>query len=352
MPEARRLTAKQRVRGRAAYWLVLLVLLAALAGGAFLLWRDYRAFTDAPLPGVQAGATFELERGTSFRDFVRELRKRGISAAKPLYWRALGRELEVSGRLHAGEYALTPGLTPRDLLLRMAAGQVVQHRFTIVDGWTFRELRLALAGEPGLQVRTQGLADDDLAHQLGIQDGRPEGWFLPETYAWVKGDSDLDLLKRAHAAMRKALDKAWASRDADLRLATPYDVLILASIIEKETGVAAERTLIAGVFLRRLKFNMRLQTDPTVIYGMGAAYDGNIRRRDLDTDTPWNTYTRDGLPPTPIALPGVPALEAAVHPAPGDVLYFVARGDGSHEFSPTLDAHNRAVQKYQLRHKQ
>ncbi|MFI4970953.1 MAG: endolytic transglycosylase MltG, partial [Lysobacterales bacterium] len=173
-------------------------------------------------------------------------------------------------------------------------------------------------------------------------------WFLPETYAWVKGESDFDVLKRANAAMRKVLDKLWAARAMDVNLDTPYQALILASVVEKETAQPKERALIAGVFLRRLKFNMRLQTDPSVIYGMGDAYAGNIRRSDLETDTPYNTYTRDGLPPTPIALPGTVAIEAVLHPAPGDALYFVARGDGSHEFSPTLEAHNRAVQKYQL----
>jgi UPF0755 protein len=233
----------------------------------------------------------------------------------------------------------------------MAAGEVLQHHFTIVDGWTFRQLRIALAADAGLAQTIMAMSDEDLAKKLGIEDGHPEGWFLPETYSWIKGDSDLDILKNAHAAMQKALDRLWSARTDDVPLATPYDALILASIVEKETGRADERPLIAGVFLRRLKFHMRLQTDPTVIYGMGDAYAGNIRRSDLDADTPYNTYTRDGLPPTPIALPGLPALEAVMHPTPGDALYFVARGDGSHEFSATLDEHNRAVQKFQLHRK-
>ena len=271
-----------------------------------------------------------------------------MSRAAPLYWRVLGRELGVAGRLHAGEYALPPGITPRELLRKMAAGEVVQHRFTIVDGWTFKQLRLALATASGLVQTLPGISDEDIATRVGIDDGKPEGWFLPETYAWVKGESDFDVLKRAHTAMNKTLDKLWNARAADVNLDTPYQALILASIVEKETAQSSERPLIAGVFMRRLKFHMRLQTDPTVIYGIGAAYDGNIRKRDLETDTPYNTYTRDGLPPTPIALPGAVAIEATLHPAAGDALYFVARGDGSHEFSPTLEAHNRAVQKYQL----
>ena len=336
------------MRGGAVLRFLIVIILLAVAGLAIALWRDYRRFSETPLPGAHADATIDIARGARYRDIVRQLRRERVSRAAPLYWRMLGRELGVAGRLHAGEYALPPGITPRELLRRMAAGEVVQHRFTIVDGWTFRQLRLALASDGGLAQTLPGLSDEDIAHRVGISDGRPEGWFLPETYAWVKGESDFDVLNRARAAMQKALDKSWAGRATDVKLATPYEALILASIVEKETAQANERPLIAGVFLRRLKVGMRLQTDPTVIYGLGDGYDGNIHRRDLDTDTPYNTYTRDGLPPTPIALPGMPALEAALHPAPGDALYFVARGDGSHEFTPTLEAHNRAVQKYQL----
>lgn len=330
---------------------VLVVL--GFAAAAAAAWYDYRRFTDAPLPIVRADTRIDIARGAGYRDIVAQLRREGLAGSgwlDDLRWRAIGRELGVAGRLHAGEYALPQGLTPRELLRRMAAGEVVQHRFTIIDGWTFKQLRVALANETGLAQTLPGLSDEDVAKKVGIGDGRSEGWFLPETYSFVKGESDLDLLNRAHAAMKKALDKAWAARDVgSVKLDTPYQALILASIVEKETGRPDERPLIAGVFLRRLRFGMRLQTDPTVIYGIGASYDGNVRRRDLETDTPYNTYTRDGLPPTPIALPGVPALEAAMHPTAGDVLYFVARGDGSHEFTPTLDEHNRAVQKYQLR---
>ncbi len=341
-----------RLRGRAVWrGLLGLLLLALLLAGAWL-WRDYQGWTQAPLAGPPAAATLEVARGSGYAQIIAQLHQAGVPAASArerLYWRLLGRELGVANRLHAGEYALTPGLSPRALLQRMAAGQVVQHHFTIVDGWTFRQLRVALAAEAGLVQTLPGTSDADIARRLDIDGGKPEGWFLPETYAWVKGESDYDVLRRAHAAMRDALARAWATRSAQVKLADPYQVLILASIIEKETGLGSERAQIAGVFLRRLALDMRLQTDPTVIYGMGERYDGNIRRRDLETDTPWNTYTRAGLPPTPIALPGLPALQAATHPAPGDELYFVARGDGSHEFSPTLDAHNRAVRKYQLR---
>ncbi|MEO7431865.1 MAG: endolytic transglycosylase MltG [Dokdonella sp.] len=330
---------------------VLLLLIGLMAGAAFA-WLDYDRYTHAPLPVPSADATTDVARGTSYPLIVAQLRREGVIAGGfryATYWRVLGRELGVAGRLHAGEYALPQGITPRELLRRMADGEVVQHRFTIVDGWTFRQARLALANEPGLEQTLPGASDEDIAKRVGIADGRPEGWFLPETYAWVKGESDFDVLKRAHLAMQKTLEKLWVARAGDTELETPYQALILASIVEKETAQPAERPVIAGVFARRLKFHMRLQTDPTVIYGMGDGYAGNIRRADLETDTPFNTYTRDGLPPTPIALPGAVAIEAALHPAPGDVLYFVARGDGSHEFTPTLEAHNRAVQKYQLR---
>jgi len=258
-------------------------------------------------------------------------------------------EVERFGaKLHAGEYALPVGITPRQLLAKMAAGEVIQHHFTIVEGWTFALLREALARDAGLKQTLAGIDDASLMRTLGAPDAPPEGWFLPETYSYVKGMSDVDLLRRAHDAMRKTLDKLWAERAPNLPLDAPYQALILASIVEKETARAEERPQIAGVFLHRLKIGMRLQTDPSVIYGLGAAYDGNLHKRDLDTDTPFNTYTRAGLTPTPIALPGAAALHAALHPAATDALYFVARGDGSHEFSATLDAHNAAVAKYQL----
>ena len=343
--------ARKAQRGGALVRTVLVLLVLGAFAAGLLVWLDYHRFTDAPLTIERADATFDVARGASYRDIVRQLHEAGITRDTTWYWRALGRELGVEGKLHAGEYALTQGLTPRQLLVKMAAGEVLQHQFTIVDGWTFKQLRLALAADAGLVQTLPGIADGDIAQRFQIEGGNPEGWFLPETYAWVKGESDFDVLTRAHGAMQKTLDRLWAAREPDPRLETPYQALILASIVEKETGRPDERPLIAGVFMRRLKFGMRLQTDPTVIYGMGESYRGNIRREDLDTDTPYNTYTRDGLPPTPIALPGTAALEATLHPAPGDALYFVARGDGSHEFTATLDEHNRAVQKYQLHRK-
>lgn len=347
------MTKPRAIQGRSVLGLLLMLVLIGAVGAALWAWFDYRHFTDSPLPIAHAETAIDIARGASYPLIVAQLRHENITGRglrEGFYWRALGRELGVGGRLHAGEYALAPGITPRELLRRMAAGEVVQHRFTIIDGWTFKQLRLALATESGLAQTLPGVSDEDIAKRVGVDGGKPEGCFLPETYAWVKGESDFDVLKRAHVAMQKTLDRLWAARSPGVNLDTPYQALILASIVEKETAQPSERPLIAGVFLRRLKVGMRLQTDPTVIYGIGDAYDGDIHRRDLDSDTPYNTYTRDGLPPTPIALPGAVAIEATLHPTAGDALYFVARGDGSHEFSPTLDAHNRAVRKYQLQH--
>lgn len=323
------------------------VLIVAVAAG-IIAYRDYSAFAQAPL--VQTATSLDVPIGTQLPGILRELEQQGVRTGQSLYWRLLARQMGVAGRLHAGEYALEAGISPRGLLAKMAAGEVVQHHFTIVEGWTFAQLRDALARDAGLKQTLATRDDASIMRALGAADTAAEGWFLPETYNYVKGMDDLDVLRRAHEAMIKALDKLWPARDPDINLQSPYQALILASIVEKETGRPDERPQIAGVFLHRLKIGMRLQTDPTVIYGLGAAFDGNLRRADLDTDTPFNTYTRDGLPPTPIALPGIAALSAVLHPATSDALYFVARGDGSHEFSPTLEAHNRAVAKYQLHH--
>jgi UPF0755 protein len=235
----------------------------------------------------------------------------------------------------------------------MRDGKVLSYRFTIVEGWNVRQLRAALAKARPLKQETADLDDATLMKTLGHPGQHPEGRFLPETYAYTRNDSDLDLLRRAHAALDKALDAAWQSRVADLPLASKDEALVLASIVEKETGIASERPQIAGLFLRRLKLGMRLQTDPTVIYGMGSRYAGNLRKSDLLADTPYNTYTRDGLPPTPIAMVGADALQAVTHPADGDALYFVAVGDGSgkHVFSKTLAEHEAAVREYIRRYR-
>jgi len=338
-----------KMQGR-AFWRVLIVLvLLAVAGSLVYGWMDYQRFVGAPLAISAQTPSVDVAKGSSLRDVVGQLREQHVTKTGPLYWRVLAEQLRVAGRLHAGEYALSAGMTPRDLLLNMATGKVLQRNFTIVDGWSFREVRQALARADKLRQDGAGLDDDALMAKIGAPGEMPEGRFLPETYAYVKGDSDLDILRRAHAAMAKLLDTLWAQRDKNVPLATPYDALILASIVEKETGRADERARIAGVFVRRLQTHMLLQTDPTVIYGMGEAYAGNIHRSDLTTDTPYNTYTRQGLPPTPIAMPGKPAIEAALHPAAGTELYFVARGDGTHVFSSTLEEHNHNVACFQLK---
>nr|WP_255784085.1 endolytic transglycosylase MltG [Lysobacter chinensis] len=331
---------------------LLLIVMAAAAG--FWAWQRYTGFADRPLSSLQPDTTLLVERGDSLPVVLRKLRAVGVGEGHQAEWRVLARELGAAGRLQVGEYALSPDMSPRDILIAMRDGRVVRYAFTILPGRNIRELRTALAKADPLRQEAADLDDAALMAALGHPGQHPEGRFLPETYHYTRGDSDLDLLRRAYAAMDKALDEAWAARDPASVLKTPDEMLILASIVEKETGIAGERAQIAGVFERRLAAGMKLQTDPTVIYGLGAAYDGNIRRRDLQTDTPYNTYTRSGLPPTPIAMPGVDALQAVARPADGDALYFVAVGDGSgrHVFSRTLAEHNAAVARYVQRYRQ
>ena len=330
----------------------LLLLVAALVVGGWY-WQRYRSFADAPLAGIEAGDSLVVERGDSLASVLRKLDADDIKIGDRLQWQVLARELGAAGKLQVGEYALQADASPRSLLVAMRDGKVVRRMFTIVEGWNIRELRAALAKVDALGQDTAKLDDAALMKALGHAGQHPEGRFLPETYAWVRGDSDFDILKRAYASMDKALDAAWAARAGDVPLKTKDEALVLASIVEKETGIAEERPAIAGVFARRLKIGMRLQTDPTVIYGMGTAYTGNIRRSDLTRDTPYNTYTRDGLPPTPIAMPGEAALKAATHPEAGDALFFVAVGDGSgrHVFTKSLADHNTAVREYLQRYR-
>jgi UPF0755 protein len=325
-----------------------LFVLIVLGVIGFWAWQRYTGFADAPLSGIEAGETLVVERGDSLPVVLRKLRDTGIDDGESFEWRALAKQLGAAGRLQVGEYELEPGMTPRELLTAMRDGRVVQRRFTIVEGWNIRELRAALARAEPLQQETAALSDAGLMKALGHAGQHPEGRFLPETYLYTTGDSDLEVLERAYAAMEKALADAWSRREPDSVLRTPEEMLILASIVEKETGVAEERAQIAGLFERRLRIGMRLQTDPTVIYGLGADYDGNIRKRDLLADTPYNTYTRAGLPPTPIAMPGKDALDAVARPADGDALYFVAVGDGSgrHLFARTLAEHQSNVARY------
>lgn len=330
--------------------LAALAIAIVLAIAAIAVWSGiaYLHFTRAPLNVRVAGQTIEIAKGQGFAGIVRQLRAEKISGASPLLWRALAMRLAVADKLHAGEYALAPGMTPTVLLENMAAGRVLHHRVTLVDGWSFAQVREALQKAPKLKHALGGLTDAATMAKLGDAEQSPEGEFMPDTYDYVLGMSDLDVLARAHKAMQEYLAKEWAARDPSIPVQTPYQALILASLVEKETAVPAERPEIAGVFERRLKIGMKLDTDPSVIFGMGATYAGKIHKVDLETDTPYNTYTRAGLPPTPIALPSRAAIHAVMHPAPGDALYFVAKGDGTHQFSATLAEHNAAVKKYIL----
>lgn len=329
--------------------------LSALLLGAAAYWAfdRYAGFADAPLASAKPDASIVVARGDSFASVLGKLHAAGESPAHDVEWRLLARQLGTAGHLQVGEYALGPGTTPRDLLLRMRDGKVISHRFTIVEGWNIRDLRAALAKAEPLGHDTAALDDAGLMKELGFAGQHPEGRFLPETYLYTRGDSDLDVLARAHAAMQQALDEAWKARAPGLPLKSQDEALTLASIVEKETGVAGDRSRIAGVFVNRLAKGMRLETDPTVVYGLGAQYDGNIRKRDLQADTPYNTYRIAGLPPTPISMPGKAALQAATHPAPGDAVYFVSSGDGSGRslFAATYAEHQANVRAYLARYR-
>ena len=251
--------------------------------------------------------------------------------------------------IKAGEYELLPGLMPEALFALFVSGKTVSYSITLIEGWSFRQMMAEIEAHPVLQQTLSGLSPEAIMQKLGHEDEHPEGRFFPDTYSFQRNTTDLELLRRAYDRMSRILQDAWAERDENIQLKSPYEALILASIVEKETGAASERAEISGVFSRRLRKGMKLQTDPTVIYGMGDRYKGNIRRKDLKEDTPYNTYVHTGLPPTPICMPGADAIAAAVKPKAGKSLYFVAKGDGSHQFSDTLRQHNNAVRKYQLK---
>jgi UPF0755 protein len=323
--------------------LLLLIMMSVLiVGGAVF----YYAHDELDL--LESPVTFELRTGSGLRAAAAQLSAAGI-IGRPEPFELLARLLGESGRLKAGNYELTAPLTPLGLLQRMTRGDVTLTAVTFVEGWTFSQMRKALEENPRIRKELATLSEPELLKKLGMAVPSAEGWFFPDTYHVTDGTTDLSILQRAHKLMRKHLEQEWARRAPNLPLQTPDEALILASIVEKETGRADERGLVAAVFINRLRIGMRLQTDPTVIYGMGAAFDGNIRKRNLLTDTPYNTYTRTGLPPTPIAMPGLDALRATLNPAPSDALYFVARGDGSSKFSRTLAEHERAVSQFQRR---
>ena len=328
-------------------FLVLAALVLIFGPAIYIVHTDYRHFLETPLGVPAGGQLLEVTPGMGIASLAEALQRQPGLLRSGLYLEAYARLNQLAHRLKAGEYAVAPGATPRDLIDQIVAGRVIQHSLTVVEGWTFQQLRQALAEHPKLAQTLRGIADADVMARLGRPGEHPEGRFFPDTYQFPARFSDEAFLKRALAAMDQRLAAAWSRRSPNVPLTDPYQALILASIVEKETALAAERAEVAGVFARRLQRGMPLQTDPTVIYGLGAAFDGNLRKSDLIADTPYNTYVRKGLPPTPIALPGAAALAAAINPAPGDALYFVATGDGGHIFSSTLDAHNRAVRQYQ-----
>ena len=318
--------------------LIILLALLATAGGSYYAYR--------PLPLPATPFELSLKQGSSLKGMAHDMQQAGLLEQDWAFvW--LARLLGKSGQLKAGKYALNHPVSPLELLDMLDKGLVVQGQVSIIEGWTFRQMRAALNASPDVAHDTLNLTDAEILQRIGATESHPEGLFFPDTYNFASGSSDLAIIKSAYQAMQQRLQEAWATREPDLPLQTPYQALVLASIVEKETGTPGDRAMIAGVFVNRLRKGMLLQTDPTVIYGLGERFDGNLRKRDLLADTAYNTYMRGGLTPTPIALPGMAALQATLHPAKTDALYFVARGDGSSQFSSSLTAHNRAVDQYQ-----
>lgn len=323
--------------------LFLLLVLTSLAGASAVGW-----FASQPLELKTSPLEFTLPSGMGLAAASRVMAEAG-AGFPPWQFSLLGRLMGKATEIKAGSYLLERGVTPFQLLSKLTRGDVTQAEVRLLEGKTFRQWRQALDAHPDLRHDTSGLTEAEVLTRLDATELHPEGLFFPDTYLVAKQSSDLDLLRRAYRAMQRHLQEEWLRRPAGTPYHSPYEALTMASIVEKETGQASDRPRVAGVFVNRLRVGMALQTDPTVIYGLGEAFDGNLRKRDLLADTPYNTYTRPGLPPTPIAMPGLESLRAALNPADGDHFYFVARGDGSSEFSRTLDEHNRAVARYQKR---
>ena len=323
-------------------WLLALSVLGALAVAGYAAW-----YIDSPIRIGTLPVEFEIPPRTGFRAATQRIADAGIPVGR-VQFELLARTLGRTQDIKAGSYELTAAPTPLELLDKLTRGDVTQGEVTFIEGWTFRQMRAALGASAFLAHDTQAMDDADVMKALGEPGIHPEGRFFPDTYLFSRGASDLQVLRRSRATMQRHLAREWEARDMNLPYASPHEALVMASIIEKETGDASERDRIAGVLLNRIRIGMLLQADPTVIYGLGTKFDGNLRKRDLLEDGPYNTYTRAGFPPTPIAMPGLASLKAALRPATTSAYYYVARGDGKSEFSRTLEEHNRAVTKYQL----
>lgn len=321
--------------------LFVLAILAVLSGAGGLAWYGTQPLRIESLP-----KTINVTPGTHLRSLSTLLEQEGVIGNARVFW-LLGRILGKGSALKVGVYTLDRPLTPLDLYAKIERGEVSQAIVQFIEGWSWRQVRAAIADQPLLKNDSADMSESELLQAIGAEENHLEGLLFPDTYFYTPHTSDLDVLRRAYRLQHDKLNAAWDARVPGLPYRSPYEALIMASIVEKETGAAFERPMIAGVFINRLRQGMRLQTDPTVIYGLGERFDGNLRKVDLQRDTPYNTYTRAGLPPTPIAMPSEAAIRAALNPAKTDALYFVARGDGSHLFSSTLDAHNRAVDRYQ-----
>ena len=331
------------------YKLIAAIILMGSLGFGWLM-MDYNQFTETPISVDPEGMRYEIVSGDTLKKISHQLYQQGV-LSNPRYLVWIAKRQGTANQIQKGEYLFEAGITPVQLLSKIVKGETIQYSATIIEGMTFRELMGALNENEHLVHTLKGLKPKAIMAKLGFPDLHPEGRFMPDTYYFPRGTTDVEFLQRAYRAMENFLNEEWENREVGTPLKSAYDALILASIVEKETAVPTERSMIAGVFTRRLQKHMRLQTDPTVIYGLGEKFDGNLRRRDLVHDTPYNTYRHNGLPPTPIAMPGRDAIKAAINPASGDELYFVAKGDGSHVFTSTLRDHNNAVIKYQLKGK-
>jgi len=327
---------------------ILLWGLFATLVASVVLVVQFQRFKHETISITEPDRTFLIEPGSNIKSIARQLSLEKI-IDDPWLFILLAKLKGVETRVRAGEYRLQQAQSPNDLLELFATGKSIQYGFTIIEGWSFRQMLTAMQDDPVLVNTLKGKTDAEIMTLLGYPQQHPEGMFYPDTYRFPRGTTDIRFLRRAYDLMQSQLQREWSNRAPDLPLKSSYEALILASIIEKETAVGSERPLIAAAFIQRLKKNMRLQTDPTIIYGLGESFDGDIRYRDLRKDTPYNTYLHHGLTPTPIALPGVEAIHAALHPADSKAIYFVARGDGTHQFSETLEQHNKAVKKYQLK---